>query len=308
MRRWLAPLVGVLLALALVGGVALPVGAQGEAQTAAQAQGWTLHTVQPGETVSGIALHYGVTASAIINANGLRPPYTIYVGQTLRIPRTAPTPTYYTVKRGDTVNSIARQFGVTAQALIATNGLRPPYTIYPGQTLQIPGGGQPGPGPGPRYHVVRPGDTLIRIGQQYGVPWGDIAVANGLSYPFILYVGQVLTIPGGGGVPTPTPGPRITILSPAADATVTSPVRVSGWGRAAFEQTLVIRILDAGGRVVGQQPVIVQSEIGQPGPFSADVPFTIPIGTQNGRIEVVDYSPRDGSVLASASVNVRLRR
>ena len=297
-----------MLALALLGGVALPVTAQGETQPAAQAAGWISHTVRPGDTVNRLALYYGVTAQAIINANGLRAPYIIYVGQTLRIPRNAPTPTYYTVKRGDTVYSIARQLGVTAQALIAANGLRPPYTIYPGQVLQIPGSGQPGPGPGVRYHVVRAGDTLIRIGQQYGVPWGDIAVANNLSYPFIIYVGQVLTIPGGGGVPTPTPGPRITITSPAAGATVTSPVRVSGWGRASFEQTLVIRILDAGGRVVGQQPVIVQSEIGQPGPFVADVGFTIPTGTQNGRIEVVDYSAKDGSVVASTSVNVRLRR
>ena len=305
MRRWLAPLVGVVLMLTLLGGAALPVGAQGEAQVAAQAESWIYHTVQPGDTVNGLALHYGVTAQAIINANGLRAPYTIYVGQSLRIPRNAPAPTYYTVRRGDTLYSIGRQFGVTAQAIINANGLRAPYTIYPGQALLIPRGGQPNPGPSPRYHVVRAGDTLIRIAQQYGVPWGDIAVANGLSYPFTIYIGQVLTIPGG---TVPVPGPRISITSPAAGALVTSPARVSGWGRASFEQTLVVRVLDAGGRVVGQQSVLVQSEIGQPGPFNATVPFTIPAGTQNGRIEVVDYSAKDGSVVASASVNVRLRR
>lgn len=297
-----AILVALLLSVAFGG--ALPAAAQGEVQGGAQAGNVIWHTVRPGDTVNGLARYYGVSPTAIIQANNLRPPYTIYVGQALVIPRWQYGPIYHTVVRGEYVSLIARRYGVSTQALLEANGLRPPYVIRPGQVLLIPVGG---PVPPPvRLHTVRPGDTLIGLGLAYGVPWGDIAVANGLQYPFYLYVGQVLRIPQGGV--TPPPAPRITIHSPASGATVTSPVRVSGWGRASFEQNLVVRVLDRNGALVGQTPVIVQSEIGQPGPFTVDVPFVIPVGTQPGRIEVVDYSPKDGSVVASASVGVTLRR
>ncbi|MCW5851339.1 MAG: LysM peptidoglycan-binding domain-containing protein [Anaerolineae bacterium] len=192
------------LVLALIGGAVIPARAEGNLQPAAQA-GWFYHTVKAGETVSGIALHYGVTTQAIINLNGLPWPYTIYSGKWLKIP-TATYPThppmpayrYHVVKWGETVSSIARWYGVTAQAIINANSLHAPYTIYTGQSLYIPSWGGPGPHPGPvmgRAYVVRPGDTLIRIGQWYGIPWGDIAWRNHLAYPYNIYVGQVLYIP-----------------------------------------------------------------------------------------------------------------
>ncbi len=181
------------LVLALVGGVVAPAHAESNLQPASQ-WGWFYHTVKPGETVSSIALHYGVTTHAIINLNGLVAPYTIYSGKMLKIPSYTPAPSYryHVVKWGETVNSIARWYGVTAQAIINANGLHAPYTIYTGQTLYIPLSGGPVTG---RYYVVQPGDTLIRIGQRWGVPWGDIAWHNGLQYPYHIHVGQVLHIP-----------------------------------------------------------------------------------------------------------------
>ncbi len=44
------------------------------------------HVVRSGETISGIARHYGVTAAAIVEANELADPHTIRVGQILFIP------------------------------------------------------------------------------------------------------------------------------------------------------------------------------------------------------------------------------
>jgi LysM repeat protein len=48
--------------------------------------GTRYHIVQPGETLSGIALRYGTTPWAIARANGISNINYIYVGQTLRIP------------------------------------------------------------------------------------------------------------------------------------------------------------------------------------------------------------------------------
>ncbi|MGD8191729.1 LysM peptidoglycan-binding domain-containing protein [Brevibacillus ginsengisoli] len=52
-------------------------------------------------------------------------------------------------------------------------------------------------------YVVRPGDTLIGIATQFGVPWTEIVRVNNLQPPYSLYVGQRLFIPG--VRPTPTP-------------------------------------------------------------------------------------------------------
>lgn len=190
--RMMVGAVAVALVLALVGGVVAPAHAESNLQPAAQ-WGWFYHMVKPGETVSSIALHYGVTTQAIVNLNGLVPPYTIYSGKWLKIPSYTPPPVnrYHVVKWGETVYSIARWYGVSAQSIINLNGLHAPYTIYAGQTLWIPAGG---PVMG-RTYVVQHGDTLIRIGQRFGVPWGDIAWHNGLPYPYHIYVGQVLRIP-----------------------------------------------------------------------------------------------------------------
>jgi LysM repeat protein len=69
-----------------------------------------------------------------------------------------------------------------------------------GQVLWIPGGAGPGPGPGPGQctHTVQAGENLFRIGLSYGVSVDAIAVANGIVNPNLIYVGQVLSIPGCG--------------------------------------------------------------------------------------------------------------
>ncbi|GAA0660303.1 CHAP domain-containing protein [Kitasatospora atroaurantiaca] len=53
-------------------------------------------------------------------------------------------------------------------------------------------------------YTVQPGDTLSEIGSRLGIRWQDIAAASGLSNPDVLSVGQVLTLPGGGGSPAPS--------------------------------------------------------------------------------------------------------
>ena len=55
-------------------------------------------------------------------------------------------------------------------------------------------------------HIVQAGDTLANIARQYdGVSWLDIARANDIVNPNIIYVGQVLRIPDGATAPAPTP-------------------------------------------------------------------------------------------------------
>lgn len=105
-----------------------------------------LHTVQPGETLSAIALRYGVSSWALVQANGLASANLIYVGQRLIIPGGAitpgtpvPTTGTYTVRPGDSLSSIAARFGTTVAVLAAQNGITNPELIYVGQALRLSG-------------------------------------------------------------------------------------------------------------------------------------------------------------------------
>lgn len=92
------------------------------------------YVVRPGDTVYGISRKLGVSLREVIDANALRPPYTLSVSQTLRIPN----PRRHAVKRGETVYGISRGYGVEMTELVRLNGIEPPYTITPGAQLVLP--------------------------------------------------------------------------------------------------------------------------------------------------------------------------
>jgi lysozyme len=107
------------------------------------------HTVQPGETLSSIARRYGTTWQTVAQANSLSNPNQIYVGQKLKIPASSPGGSSggstgcrirHTVKSGDWVWQIARDYGVSPYDILAANGLtiQSANTIYPGTVLCIP--------------------------------------------------------------------------------------------------------------------------------------------------------------------------
>lgn len=100
----------------------------------------------------------------------------------------------HVVQRGEWVYAIARRYGVSPEAIIRANNLRPPdYIIYPGQTLIIPSDGGEPPA-GRQEHVVQAGETLYSIARQYGTTVEAIKNLNGLTSDTI-YVGQILVIP-----------------------------------------------------------------------------------------------------------------
>lgn len=110
----------------------------------------------------------------------------------------------HVVRSGETLASIARQYGVSASALARANGITNPDLIWAGQRLVIPGGssgsssGGGSSGSAARTYTVKQGDTLNAIAQRYGVSAAALAAANGLSNPNNIRIGMVLRIPAGG--------------------------------------------------------------------------------------------------------------
>jgi LysM repeat protein len=183
----------------------------------APAPGGAVHVVQWGETLALIASRYGVTTQAISAANGLTNPNLIYVGQRLIIPTSgvAPNPGggTHVVAPGETLTSIAYQYGTTVGQLAALNNLTNANFIYVGQILTLPGGGwTPSPSTGPggcaSYYIVRSGDTLSGIAWRYGTTISALMQANNLYSDFI-WSGQQLCIPVGGMASAPQQSPSV---------------------------------------------------------------------------------------------------
>ncbi len=114
----------------------------------------------------------------------------------------ADNPAYHQVAWGETLYSIARQSGVSPQALAAANGLTVNSWVYAGQTLKIPGGSSSAPAPSaPRttpsgIYTVRAGDTLTGIAQYFGLSADALAAANDMPANGFVYTGWQLKIPG----------------------------------------------------------------------------------------------------------------
>ena len=119
---------------------------------AAQESAQTIYVVQPGDTLSSIALRYGLTTAELAEANGLINPNLIYVGLKLIIPasaRAAPAATpagrlafvvnrLHIVQANETLFGIALKYGTTVRSLLETNRLDRAGLIVPGQPLIIP--------------------------------------------------------------------------------------------------------------------------------------------------------------------------
>ncbi len=149
-RRAASLALTVLLAFVFAGAVS-PVAAQ---------DGSATHTVQAGENLYRIALHYGLTVDQLVTANAISDPTRIFAGQVLTIPGHA--------------DSSAAETGEPTLHSAAVN---------PAPDTSV-------------YHVVQRGETLTSIAQQYGLGWEVIAAANGLGNPGHILVGQKLLVPG----------------------------------------------------------------------------------------------------------------
>jgi LysM repeat protein len=218
------------------------------------------YTVKSGDTVATIAGSFGLSTASVLALNGLSWKSTIFPGQKLSLvaggataqPSRASSGTArsYTIKRGDTLSSIAGAHGVATSALLAANGLGWSSIIYPGQNLSVPGGSSPAaatptrtpstPAASGGTYTIKTGDTISRIAASTGTSVQALLSANGLRITSTIYAGKKLTIPGRGGASAP-------VTTPAA----TSAVPVSSGTSLSAEQQRNARTIIAVGRQIG---------------------------------------------------------
>lgn len=92
------------------------------------------YIVAPGDTLASVSNRTNTPIRALIDSNGLQPPYNIRPGQELRIAERQ----NYVVKAGDTLGGLAQRFNVQQSALVELNGLQAPYKLRVGQSLVLP--------------------------------------------------------------------------------------------------------------------------------------------------------------------------
>jgi len=181
--------------------------------------------VQEGDTLSAIAGEFGVTVDAIAEASGLADVDTLEVGQRLVIPGVggdvvpvsdepssgepaAALSETYVVQDGDTLSSIASEFGVSVEEISSTNGMSDVDFLSIGQELQIPSGTSAsgpdvaaaqtapvGAAPAAGEYVVVEGDTLSSIAEAHDTDVETLQSLNGIDDPSFINVGDSLLLP-----------------------------------------------------------------------------------------------------------------
>lgn len=164
---------------------------------------FTTYTVQRGDTLWNIAKKFNTNVNEIKRLNNLKS-NVLYVGQTLRVPeyyKAEDTNISYVVKRGDSLYSIARQYGVNVNDLMKVNNLTSDLLSI-GQIINIPSSttivtpSEDDIINEENTYIVQRGDTLWSISRKFGVSVDDIKNANNLTNE-ILTIGSTIIVPTG---------------------------------------------------------------------------------------------------------------
>lgn len=164
------------------------------------------YTVQKGDTLYKIANMFNISVNDLKRFNNLTSDV-LSVGQILKLTETNSNVDEYVVQKGDTLYGIATEFNTTVDAIKELNNLTN-NTLYIGQRLLIPSGGNASPNPTPPptpddedydIYVVKKGDSLWLIANNYGISVDELVNINNLDN-LTLQIGQELKVPSTGSV------------------------------------------------------------------------------------------------------------
>lgn len=117
----------------------------------------------------------------------------------------------YTVRPGDTLNTIANRFGINVVGLLNLNPTLRLRVLTEGMQLCVPSVPERPPCINGAYYVVKEGDSFFRIARTYDIPLNILLEANPEANPYDLKVGQEICIPN---VPAGCPFGVVVTIQP----------------------------------------------------------------------------------------------
>ena len=150
-----------------------------------------VYIVQKGDTLYSIARKFNTTVNELVDLNNLTNT-NLSINQEIKIPQKEEQQDYdtYIIKDGDSLYSIANKYNISVNDLIDFNAL-PTTVLTVGEVIRIPKEKVINK---ENVYIVKPGDTLYRIANTYGISVNDLIIANNLTSN-ILTIGQELIIP-----------------------------------------------------------------------------------------------------------------
>jgi len=194
--------------------------------------GFITHKVTKGDTLWSISKQYNLSLQSLYDLNNIKDKDALSIGQVIKISKDnllAADSTMYIVKKGDTLWTIAQQYNLTVNSILANNNISNSELISIGQEMKIPSHkgsvaetnivsqtvidknssnnnsinsnvSQPQKAE-PIVYTVKTGDNLWNISRKYGISVEVIIDVNNLRDKDLLSLGQKLEIPAiGGGV------------------------------------------------------------------------------------------------------------
>lgn len=141
------------------------------------------YLIQHGEDLTSIAKKFNTKESIIMDLNNIPFPDMIRAGKEIIVPiKKEQYFEYYTIKKGDTLYGIAREYNINPELLAILNGLNSEDYIYPNQEILIPKSNY-------SYYVTKDGDTIDIVANKFNQSNKDLLNDNDIIY---LLPGQLL--------------------------------------------------------------------------------------------------------------------
>ena len=189
----------------------------------------TSYRVTKGDTLEKIAKRQGTTIGALLKLNNMKLRDPLYVGRTLKIaeteketvvvskknklkkavveeetiPDSAQPVSVYKVKKGDTLDKVAKKHNTTVSALLKLNRMKLKDPLYTGTKLKVTEIEKEGKqkhkkaaSSGPLTYRVKKGDTLDKIARKHNTSISELRRLNRMKRSDVLYFDQKLKLPG----------------------------------------------------------------------------------------------------------------
>jgi lysozyme len=187
------------------------------------------YTVKSGDNLYKIAKTYSTTVAKLVSLNSITNANQIYVGQVLQLTgsststsstktsssstssssKKSSTSSSYTIKSGDTLYEIAKEYNTTVAKLVSLNSITNANLLYVGQVLQLTGSStstsstktsssstssSSKKSSTSSSYTIKSGDTLYEIAKEYNTTVAKLVSLNSITNADKIYVGKTLKL------------------------------------------------------------------------------------------------------------------